>query len=610
MKINPSKQSYSGKGNQNRKKKFSTKSIIFFLFIFSVVMSILVYNITVSYFPAGIKSWVKYQAGEYGFQQFHRKASLIHSLFAVPKHLSGRSKIPHIMIDLKFKHLEKLRRKREEAMKAGILETSDNDYVPAQIRYGNRDIKVKLRLKGDWTDHLEGKKWSSRIHVSGKDHLFGMRRFSIQHPKTRGYQSEILYFETLRKYGILAPRYFFVNVTFNGDDIGVMAIEEHFSKELLEHNARREGVILKFDESLVWAATDGADRGFGGVYDDYLNADIDAFRLKKTSTSPTLSREYAIAVGLLRSFMAGDLTASAVFDTQQLGGFIAVAEIFRSPHAVRWHNLRFYFNPISMKLEPIGFDGDIHHPTNSSLPLYKEEPILTQMMEDPALYESYQRILNQIIDDYRSGELVEFLKKVENEALAQLRKEFFLLDTFNYARLAEHLSLVAQGLASLDIQPEKYPKNVFAYLIDEKGNRYLELFNALPFDVNVSSLNWVNTSGITYPFKTTDLPSLPFLLPAAQSTTKRNGLRLHFQESPPAQNLRLEVMSNIKGSQTQRVAIAENYYPLIGSSGLPAGDIDDLLEKNPFLFLYDSNTISTRKGDWIVLRQHCYSQGL
>jgi len=31
-----------------------------------------------------------------------------------------------------------------------------------------------------------------------------------------------------------------------------MAFEEHFSKELLESQGRREGVIVKFDESLFW----------------------------------------------------------------------------------------------------------------------------------------------------------------------------------------------------------------------------------------------------------------------------------------------------------------------------------------------------------------------
>ena len=55
-----------------------------------------------------------------------------------------------------------------------------------------------------------------------------MRRFSIQHPATRGYQGEVIFQETLRRLGVLTPRYFFVDVIINGDDIGIMALEEHF----------------------------------------------------------------------------------------------------------------------------------------------------------------------------------------------------------------------------------------------------------------------------------------------------------------------------------------------------------------------------------------------
>ena len=59
------------------------------------------------------------------------------------------------------------------------------------------------------------------------------------------------FFEALKREGILVPRYFFVDLTVNGSYIGIMAFEEHFSKELLESQGRKESVILKFDDSLL-----------------------------------------------------------------------------------------------------------------------------------------------------------------------------------------------------------------------------------------------------------------------------------------------------------------------------------------------------------------------
>ncbi|MFP6654530.1 MAG: CotH kinase family protein, partial [Myxococcota bacterium] len=128
------------------------------------------------------------------------------------------------------------------------------DFVPAEIRVGEPTVRVKLRLKGDYTDHLEGEKWSMRVHVKRKNQLFGMRRFSLQAPRTRGFQAEPIVLDHYRREGVLAPRYSFAEVSVNGDDLGLMAVEESFGQELLESQQRREGVIICGNDSMNWQA--------------------------------------------------------------------------------------------------------------------------------------------------------------------------------------------------------------------------------------------------------------------------------------------------------------------------------------------------------------------
>ena len=169
--------------------------------------------------------------------------------------------VPELIIDVPFKEISQIYAKREEALVTGHLVQGPDDFVSGDIRLPDRSVPVKLRLKGDWNDHLQGRKWSFRIRVRDGDHLLGMRRFSIQHPETRGYQAELLYFELLRGLGVMAPRYQFVDVTLNGEAVGLMALEEFFAKELLEYRQRREGVIVRFDESLVWDARDSTSGG-------------------------------------------------------------------------------------------------------------------------------------------------------------------------------------------------------------------------------------------------------------------------------------------------------------------------------------------------------------
>jgi len=146
----------------------------------------------------------------------------------VPNYLRGQlfSNPERIMIDIKHKHFQKLAYKRKIAMEKGILLTDDTDYVPASIRYNGKTTEVKLRLKGDWTDHLLGEKWSFRIKVKGDNTLFGMKQLSIHHPKTRNFVYEWLLHRTLRREDVLALRYDFIEVTINGKDLGVYALEE------------------------------------------------------------------------------------------------------------------------------------------------------------------------------------------------------------------------------------------------------------------------------------------------------------------------------------------------------------------------------------------------
>ena len=130
----------------------------------------------------------------------------------------------------------------------GQIRQEPDDRVKAQVRVGEQTVAARVRIKGDFLDHLRGDKWSLRIELkNGK--LFGMSRLSIQSPATRGYLWEWLVMEAARRDGLLAPRSMFVNVVVNNHPTGIYYLEEHFSKELLESQGRREGPIVTFDDA-------------------------------------------------------------------------------------------------------------------------------------------------------------------------------------------------------------------------------------------------------------------------------------------------------------------------------------------------------------------------
>ncbi len=160
-----------------------------------------------------------------------------------------------IFLDIPFDSLSKIQEKRSEALEIGVLLSSDDDFVPAAMRLGEggTNIRIKLRLKGDWVDHLKGDKWSFRIHITENDEsVLGMRKFSIQAPETRSFIGEWGYHQNLMQEGILTTRYEFVNVVLNGEYKGIYALEESFTQDLLESQGRREGIIFRMDEALFW----------------------------------------------------------------------------------------------------------------------------------------------------------------------------------------------------------------------------------------------------------------------------------------------------------------------------------------------------------------------
>ncbi len=338
MKVKPF-QSSAPKGEKEKSRNSPLSLKILAIIVFACVATFIITAKILIPAPKYLKRWALEWALEHGHKAraLRDDVGLRQAYLRLPLRMVQSlkpSELPKLNIDIKFKHLTKLYDKRAEALAKDILIQGPDDFVPASIRLGERTIKVKLRLKGDRTEHLKGKKWSFRVRVRGKDQIFGMRRFSIQNPKVRGYHTELLFQETLRDLGVLVPRYFFVDVVVNGDDVGIMALEEHFSKELLESNGRRESVIVRFDESLVWEANDAFGGGWFGAFDSYLNAPIDAFQSAKVQKSEQLGSEYAIAVGILRGFNSGFMQASEVFDAELFGKYLAVAELWGAEHAV------------------------------------------------------------------------------------------------------------------------------------------------------------------------------------------------------------------------------------------------------------------------------------
>jgi hypothetical protein len=499
---------------------------------------------------------------------------------------------PHIYIDIKFKHYQKLIKKREEALAQGFLVTTPDSYIPAKIQHEGSTYKIKLRLKGDLPDHWQGDKWSFRIHMKGKNHIFGIRRFSLQDPKTREFEGEAIFFEALRREGILAPRYFFVDLTVNGKYKGVMAFEEHFSKELLERQGRKESVILKFDESHM-----ALDRN--GPFESYKNSPIAPFRYNKIKKSEVLSRDLETATGLLRGFADETLSSSQVFDVELMGRYLAVASVWGAWHPTRWHNIRFYYNPITAKLEPIGYDAYLRYFKRVSVEPSKY-PITAAMLEsDLAIRPIYEATIKRLKEEAENRVLEDWVRPLQERSLRVLHKEYPLLGGINLFGMAEAAS---EALKRSEAAHGRYNKILSANLIEDEKGRYLELVNHIPQKIFITNIERVNRkTEQQIPLSIATSQAYPFSLPRTPAKTSPRTKKIYLKEVDESQDSKFLVTAHVEGDDKKWIVEDTPYFPVIKNSIFPSISLKQALKHHHFLnHDLNSNSITIERGHWIV----------
>ena len=272
--------------------------------------------------------------------------------------LMEENNLDTIQLDISFKNLQRIEAKRQKAIQIGRLISSSEDFVNAKITHNGKTRRCKIRLKGDLPDHWTGDKFSLRVEVKEGDLVKGMSRFSLQDPLTRTDTEEWLFLKTLSKEKCMAVRYDFVNLNINGKKMGIYAMEEHFSKELIEANQRREGVIVKFDDYYIWKKHEpflAENIEWNSVYRSSPPQIRDK---KRVLSNESLSKQSENAINLLRGMQKENILASRILDKQKLGAFLAITHIWQAEHGLGIDDMNFFFNPITALLEPIGFGAE------------------------------------------------------------------------------------------------------------------------------------------------------------------------------------------------------------------------------------------------------------
>ena len=259
--------------------------------------------------------------------------------------LNKPKNLPKLEITLPYKsilHLERQRSIREK--NNGYLPDEDSQSTQAKISIDNeKKIKAKIKSKGfravHWSDPLTS---SYRLKLQRKKSIFGLRKFSLQKPVTKNYAYEFLFYKMLEKTGNLSLKYFLINLSVNSDKRGVYAVEEFFSKDLLERQKKRNGPIFGIEDDL-------------GEYYPNVNYQLynENFWLNE---NPEMIKG---AFSILNKIKDGQAELLDHFDIDKWARFFAAVDIMGTYHGSLPKSVRLYYNPTTAKFEPIGYDAHL-----------------------------------------------------------------------------------------------------------------------------------------------------------------------------------------------------------------------------------------------------------
>jgi len=275
--------------------------------------------------------------------------------------------LPAYRIEIEAEPLQRLTEHRERIREFDFLTAADRLWIPATFVHAGESYDVKLRLRGDLPVHWRGDVQSYRVKFVRRP-FRGMKELSLIVPWDKHYAVEWLQNRVAEDLGLLAFPGRFVDVTLNGEPIGLYYESEHPTRAYLERQGRPASSIFTFGAS--WTLY------FSKEYHHIL------FELPGSTSQPPI--ESVAQIKQRATYAKGDedaarkqfayllefydlLTTRSVaevaeragyfLDLEKFARFVALQDFFGSIHGMALNdNTRLYLDPTSGKFEFIPWD--------------------------------------------------------------------------------------------------------------------------------------------------------------------------------------------------------------------------------------------------------------
>ena len=308
-----------------------------------------------------------------------------------------------LFLDIKFKEWRKLVNQRNEVWNFTNMvkyyplqwtDSIDKVEINGKINFNNQINKVKIKLTGMNYDHFgDPKKWSYKVSVKADNTIERQKKFNLLIPPSREYVNEFISHIFLEELDMIPLRFKPVKLVLNGENMGFYIMEEFYEKRLIEYNKYRESAILRLKDSEIVISSKN--------YVKYKSI-IDSFNLK------------------LELFKNSKIGIEELFNLDKMADRIGMSILFGENHSLIDFNQRYYLNPFTLKLEPMGREWHYNSYSNE-LDVFTNIKTISEM--DSIFYKklfnniSFTNKINRSLDKITSNL---FLDKVYNKHLKDI----------------------------------------------------------------------------------------------------------------------------------------------------------------------------------------------
>ena len=392
-----------------------------------------------------------------------------------------------MIIDINFKNYLKLIESRRNYLNNWKATRELRVKVPAKISIENKKTyRADISIKGTHKDHWEHpEKWSLKVNMKNNTEIFGTSEFAIHHPQTRGYLYEWLFMKFLKNENLIHHRVKFLEVIVNGNSLGLYNFTEAHTENLLLNNNKKSGPIVFYDKNQWVKETSSAFNFTSQQYkDSYLRSKLNLVNKSTLIDNPQLTNLTNHAFNLLKDFRTNKLSVREVFEINQLAKIFAIKAIFGAVE-FDWKDIKFYLNPNTLKLEPIGREVhvDINNLNYESKTWWMslsddnfahsvdQKYFLELFFKDKDFMQVYLFELKRIANIDYLQRVLEF-NKVEIEKEKQLLNRYYPnIKVFSEEKLRKQIEFIQKSIKSIKKNNIYFSKKIKKYYLMKKFNK-------------------------------------------------------------------------------------------------------------------------------------------